>query len=91
MTEKLIGMPEAARRLGVSSTSARRALLNAGVPLVHINARALAVSERDLAALVASRAGYAGRGRPQQPKETATKEAAKVPNRRAAKTTEVTP
>ena len=62
----LIGMPEAGRRLGVSSKSAKRALKDAGITLHAINERALAVEESDLDAFVMQRtnAGYAGRGRP---------------------------
>jgi hypothetical protein len=62
----VIGMPEAARRLGVARTSAIRALTNAGVPLVRINQKALAVEETDLEAFVAGRAAYGGRGRPRK-------------------------
>ena len=62
----LIGMPEAGKRLGVSGDSTRRALLNAGVRLVRINARALAVEEQDLHAFMASRATYQGKGRPRK-------------------------
>lgn len=62
----LIGMPEAAKRANVSPTSIRRALANAGVPLVEINAKAKAVEESDLQAFMERRAssGYAGTGRP---------------------------
>ena len=62
----LIGMPEAGRRLGVSSRSAKRALRDAGVTLHAINERALAVEEADLETFVAQRleTGYGGRGRP---------------------------
>lgn len=62
----LIGMSEAAVRLGLSgSVAALRALRAAGVPLVTIHARAFAVEESDLAPLIAKRAGYSGRGRPE--------------------------
>lgn len=63
---ELLGMPEAARRMGVSTLSARRALLNAGVPLIKINERAYAIKEEDLTAFIAARqaVGYSGRGRP---------------------------
>jgi hypothetical protein len=60
----LIGMPDVAKRMGVSVKSAKRTLKNAQVPLVAINSRALAVEEDDLAAFLAERSGYAGRGRP---------------------------
>lgn len=60
----LIGMPDAGRRLGVAPDSARRALVNAAVPLVRINARAWAVDESDLQVFINRRAGYKGRGRP---------------------------
>ncbi len=63
---QLIGMPEAGRRLGVSSDSARRALANAGVQMLRVNARAWAVSEKDLKTFMESRADYAGRGRPRR-------------------------
>ncbi len=63
---QLIGMPEAGRRLGVSSDSARRALVNAGVHMLRVNTRAWAVSEKDLKAFIESRAGYVGRGRPRE-------------------------
>lgn len=65
----LIGMPEAGKRLGVSADSARRSLVNAGVPLVRINARALAVEEKDLEAFQAKRATYRGMGRPRKARE----------------------
>ena len=72
----LIGMPEAARRAGVSPTSIRRALMNAGVALVEINAKAKAVEETDLQAFMESRAkiGYPGghRGRPRGAKNKPT-------------------
>ena len=62
----LIGIPEAGRRLGVSTDSARRALLNAGVELVQINDRALAVEETDLEEFAKTRESYGGRGRPRK-------------------------
>ena len=52
--------------MGVSSNSARRALSNAGINLVRINARALAVEEIDLAGFIHVREGYAGMGRPRK-------------------------
>jgi hypothetical protein len=63
---ELLGMPEAARRMGVSTLSARRALLNAGVPLIRVNERAYAVTAENFAAFLAARqaVGYKGRGRP---------------------------
>lgn len=71
-------MPEAGRRLGLSSRSAKRALREAGITLHHINARALAVEESDLEALIAKRQGYTGRGRPpgakNKPKEETNEE-----------------
>lgn len=60
----LLGMPDAAARLGVSADSARRALLNAGAPLVRINGKAWAIEEGDLLAFIENRASYKGRGRP---------------------------
>ncbi len=58
-------MPEAARRLGYTTTnSALRALQNGGVPLVRINARAWAVEETDLQEFMSQREGYTGTGRP---------------------------
>ena len=76
----LIGMPEAARRSGVSPTSIRRALANAGVPLVEINAKAKAVEEADLAAFIAKRAenGYAGFGRPRGAKNKQARDESRV-------------
>jgi len=64
----LLGMPEAGTRLGVSGDSAKRALTNAGVPLVRINQKAWAVEEADLQAFIAARqeASYSGRGRPRK-------------------------
>jgi hypothetical protein len=63
----LLGMPDAAKRIGVSSgNTARRALQNAGVPLVEINKRAMAVEESDLEAFIEARAGYSGFGRPKK-------------------------
>lgn len=60
----LIGMPEAARRAGMTSDGIRRALMNAGVNLTRINAKAIAVDEADLAAFVSRRGERPGRGRP---------------------------
>ena len=61
----LIGMKEAALRIGIGPNAARLALMNAGVPLVVISVRSFAVDEEDLAAYIASRpSGYKGRGRP---------------------------
>jgi hypothetical protein len=60
----LLGMPEAGKRLGISGDSARRAFVNAGIPLVKINERAWAVTEEDLNAFKVLRTGYVGRGRP---------------------------
>jgi hypothetical protein len=62
----LIGMPAVAIKMGISFRSAKRALKNADVPLVVINARALAVEDTELASFLAKRpANYSGRGRPQ--------------------------
>jgi hypothetical protein len=61
----LIGMPEAGRRLGVSGDSARRALLNAGVEMQRINARAWAVDEKVFEEFLKKRDDYSGRGRPE--------------------------
>jgi hypothetical protein len=63
----LIGMPEAARRAGFTSTFAiSKALRNAGILLHQINQRALAVDEDELSRFVEQRrdSGYKGRGRP---------------------------
>ncbi len=62
----VIGMGEAARRLGMTTPNAAlRALRAAGVPLVAISTRANVVEEADLAAFIAQRPpGYKGRGRP---------------------------
>ncbi len=60
----LIGMPEAARRAGVSRNSIKRALDNAGIPLVEINGKAFAVEDSDLATFIAARGVSPGRGRP---------------------------
>lgn len=64
----LIGMPEAARRLGVHPDAAKRTLVNAGVALVQINAKAYAVEEAAVARLIAEREarGIRGRGRPRK-------------------------
>ena len=64
----LIGMSEAARRMGLSNaTSARRSLQNAGVRLEAIHARAFAVEESDLEAYIQKRAAMGGftPGRPE--------------------------
>jgi hypothetical protein len=63
----LIGMPEADKGLGISRDRARRALLRAGVPLIRINTRTLAVEEKDLEAFMAARANDRGKGRPRKP------------------------
>ena len=66
----LIGMSEAAKRLGLGSTTAVRELLKRNsVPLVEIHARAYAVEESDLEAFMKVRRG---RGRP--PKDGSTGE-----------------
>jgi len=65
-TVMLLGMPEAGRRLGMTGNNARRALANAGVPLVKINERAFAVEEKDLETFMQARATYRGRGRPKK-------------------------
>lgn len=57
-------MPEAGRRAGMTSDGVRRALMNAGVALTRINAKAIAVDETALAAFVAKRGESPGRGRP---------------------------
>jgi hypothetical protein len=60
-------MPEAAKRMKIASgNSARRALQNAGVPLVRINGRAMAIEEADLDAFIKQRADYSGFGRPRK-------------------------
>ncbi len=61
----LIGMPEAARRAGMTPDGLRRSLMNAGVSLTRINAKAIAVEEVELAAFVERRGKSPGRGRPQ--------------------------
>lgn len=63
----LIGMSEAARRAGVTTDGIRRALQNAGVPLVEVTARAYAVEETDLQAFLDSR-GKLTPGRPRKVK-----------------------
>jgi len=60
----LIGMPEAARRAGMTPDGIRRALMNAGVRLTRINAKAVAVDESALADFVRGRGVSPGRGRP---------------------------
>ncbi len=60
----LIGMPEAAQRAGMTPDGIRRALMNAGVSLTRINAKAIAVEETDLANFVRLRGVSPGRGRP---------------------------
>ena len=66
-------MPEAGRRAGMTPDGVRRSLMNAGVNLIRINAKAIAVDEADLAAFVEKRGESPGRGRPQgaknRPKE----------------------
>lgn len=54
--------------MGVSRSSALRALKEAGVPLIAINQNAMAVDEADLQSFLAARAavGYKGRGRPRK-------------------------
>lgn len=72
----LVGMPDAAKRLGLSNgDSARRALRNAGIPLVQINQKAFAVDEDALAAFVQKRAEYRGMGRPRKGAEPTGPEA----------------
>ena len=58
----LIGMGEAARRIGVRPNSARRSLQNAGVPLVEISSRSYAVDEEAFEAFVKARCGNFARG-----------------------------
>lgn len=76
-------MPEAARRAGVTPTSIKRALANASVPLIRINAKAIAVEDSDLEAFMAcrQRQGYLGKGRPRgaknKPKEQGETDAVK--------------
>lgn len=48
----------------MTSDGIRRALMNAGVGLTRINAKAIAVDEAELAAFVARRGESPGRGRP---------------------------
>lgn len=71
----LIGMPEAARQAGTARNTIKRALENAGVPLVKINERAFAVEEHDFAVYLAQRpSNYQGRGRPLGAKNKADKD-----------------
>lgn len=69
----LIGMPEAARRIGASRSSIKRTLDNAGVPLIAINGKAFAVDEGDLAGFLSARPANYKLGRPRgsknKPKE----------------------
>lgn len=62
----LIGIKNAAERMGVTITGARIALLRDGVPLTAIAGNAYAVDESDLAAYIAQRGGADAirRGRP---------------------------
>lgn len=64
----LIGMAEAGKRLGVATSSALRALSNAGVKIVQLSEKAYAVEESDLNDFIAARQanGYKGRGRPRK-------------------------
>ena len=73
----LIGMPEAARRAGMTPDGIRRALMNAGVSLTRINAKAIAVDELDLAAFVLKRGERPGRGRPHGAKNRSNAAAAR--------------
>lgn len=77
----LLGIPTAAKMMGVSADSARRSLQRGGVPLIKINERALAVEERHLRAFIESRCDYPGRGRPVGSKATTPK--AKPKSKRA--------
>ena len=60
----LIGMPEASALAGMTRAGLRTALMNAGVNIVRINAKALAVSDEDLATFIETRGVSPGRGRP---------------------------
>lgn len=72
----LIGLSEAAKRLGVHAKSAQRTLEEAGVPLVRIHARAFAVEEANLERVIQDRAarGINGPGRPRKNKTESTGE-----------------
>ena len=64
---KLIGMPEAARQLGLSrGDAAKRLLEGSGVVIHRINGRALAVADEDVERVAQARreVAYSGRGRP---------------------------
>lgn len=63
-------MGEAAKRLGVTSNSARRALQQAGVPLVAISSRAYVVDEVDLQAFIERVGGQRSKGRPRKSLKT---------------------
>ena len=63
----LIGMTEAARRMGVkNNVSALRALRNAGVPLQRVMEKAMGVEESDLAVYLAKVGENRGKGRPKK-------------------------
>lgn len=59
-------MPDAAQRIGYTSDGLRRTLIQAGVALVRIHAKAVAVEEADLDAFLGLRRNYIGRGRPRK-------------------------
>jgi hypothetical protein len=69
----MIGMKEAAQRMGVRRTSALRALRAAGVPITEISVRAFAVELSAFEAFMATRPPIEGPGRPKgaknKPKE----------------------
>jgi hypothetical protein len=64
-----LGMGEAAKRIGVTANSARRALQNACIPLTPISSRAYVVEESVLADFIVSRGGRVGKGRPRKRQE----------------------
>lgn len=76
----LIGMAEAARRAGVTSNGIRLSLQNAGVSLVRISDRAVAVEETDLERYLASRGGELRPGRPRR--SASAKDEIAAPGRR---------
>ncbi len=79
----LIGMSEAGRRANMTRPGIRTALKNAGVTLVEISPRAFAVEESDLAAFIAGRGTYAGRGRPPGAKNKASNSEPEKPKKDA--------
>jgi hypothetical protein len=65
----LIGIPEAALRMGITHGGARAALKNAAVTLVKINERALAVEEAEVQKYIEERGGVVRVGRPRKTKQ----------------------